>query len=173
MTINWPFSSIHDLTDQDLDEMRNENKIKSSFTREKTKIGHIERSYDLVAVSDRKRSYQLFTRKSITNHMVFSVGLTLVLPEKNLILCRYNGGYHGHKNILESTKLPIQSHRHITTARYIAAGLSPDGYAEIVSDYTTMEDALKIVLNICNISGIPSSIAVSNTNQNNLDLENE
>lgn len=173
MTITWPFSSISDLTDIDLDEMRVENKKKCSYTREKTKMGHAERSYDLVAVSEKNRNYQLFTRKSISNDMVFSVGLTLVLPDKNLILCRYNGGYHSHKNILEHEKVPTLAHRHITTARYIAAGLQPDGYAEIVSGYTTMEDALKIVLSICNISGMSITDVASNNKQNSLDLKDE
>lgn len=88
------------------------------------------------------------------NPDVFSVSLALILPENDLILCRYNSGHHGHRNILEKVKLPPAHHQHITTQRYISAGLDMDGFAILRTDYNSAQGALALLAYECNIDGI-------------------
>lgn len=152
---------IYLLSDSDLDRYRSEPKKKSSSTRRKQKLGHFEQQFELVSVEDSSRQFRIFTRCSTSNEGVFSVGLVLIFPDKELVLCRYNSGHHGHRNRLEKTRVPPQNHKHITTERYIRAGLDPDGYAEPRSDYTTMQEALAKLLQECNIEGIPAGIVGS------------
>lgn len=117
-------------------------------------MGHIERQYELAAINENSRRYRLFVRHSASNPNVFSVGLCLIQNEEDLILCRYNSGHHGHKNILEKEKVPAICHQHIATARYIAAGLNVVGYAIARPEYTTVEGALALLLEECNIEGV-------------------
>jgi hypothetical protein len=90
----------------------------------------------------------------MSNPDVFSVGLCLMLAEGDLLLCRYNSGHHSHRNILEKQKLSFVNHQHLATARYVAAGLDIDGYAVARIDYSTVDGALALLLEECNIDGI-------------------
>jgi hypothetical protein len=112
------------------------------------------RQYELAAVANSERRFRLFVRQSLTNPEVFSVGLCVIQDEGDLLLCRYNSGHHGHKNILEKDKIPAMCHQHIATARYVSAGLDVDGYAIRRSDYSTMDGALAFLVEECNIEGI-------------------
>lgn len=150
----WPLPHISLVTDAQFDALRLEPKSKVSASREKGKQGHIERQFDLTADNNPERRYRLFVRQSQFNSMVFSVGLTLLLPENDLILCRYNSDHHGHKNILEKEKLLPSFHQHIATHRYISAELNVDGYAIVRTEYNSVESALALIVQECNIGGI-------------------
>lgn len=152
--IPWPLPHPSLLSDSQLDALRLEPKKKSSASREKEKIGHLGRQYELVSELTPDRHYRLFIRQSASNEDVFSVGLALLLPEKDLILCRYNSAHHGHKNILEKTKIPPAFHQHIATQRYITAGLDIDGFATQREDYHSVDTALAMLVKECNIEGI-------------------
>ena len=152
--IPWPIPHISLLTDAQLDALRREEKRKASSTRKKEKLGHVERQYELASLNEEARRYRLFIRHSASNPDVFSVGLCLMQNEVDLILCRYNSGHHGHKNILEKEKIPAVCHQHIATARYIAEGLDIVGYAIARPDYTTVKGALAFLVEECNIVGV-------------------
>jgi hypothetical protein len=153
-SIPWPLPHISLLTDQQFDLLRQEPKHRISGTREKAKLGHLEQQYELVATASSERKYRVYIRASAVNEDVFSVGLLLLQPESNILLCRYNSGHHGHKNILEKQKLPPACHQHIATQRYIQAGLDIDGYAVLRSEYSTSVGALELLVSECNIHGI-------------------
>lgn len=142
------------LTDLQLDAMRRASKnITNPAARWVTKGGHREKNYALHDVDSPPETYRVFMRVSATNASVFSVGLARVYsPEEVLVLVRYNGSYHSHRNILEGTRLSIGYHRHLTTQRYIAAGLDPTGYAEPVSDYNSVEGAFDCLCRDCGIA---------------------
>ena len=150
----WPLSDITALSDKELEFFRIESKRRASASREKAKMGHSGREYELTSELNPDRRFRLFIRQSTSHSGVFSVGLALILDGGDLILCRYNSGHHGHRNILEKQKLPPTFHKHIATARYIAAGLDPDGYAEATTDYSTAQGALSQMLADCAILGI-------------------
>lgn len=71
-----------------------------------------------------------------------------------LLLVRYNGPYHPHRNIIERTKVPIGCHRHLATQRYIAAGLDADGFAEAVSGYNSIEGAFDSLCKECAVASL-------------------
>ncbi|SAL73692.1 hypothetical protein AWB71_04711 [Caballeronia peredens] len=144
------------LTDDDLESMRRAPKIiVNPRARWVTKGGHREKNFSLQDACDPTQTYRLFLRISSSNPAVFSAGLARVWSsEATLILARYNGPYHPHRNIIERTKVPAGCHRHLATHRYIDAGLDPDGYAEPVSEYNSVEGAFECLCKDCGISSL-------------------
>jgi hypothetical protein len=142
------------LTDNDLDAMRHAPKvIVNPSSRWKIKGAHQEKSFLLRDARDATQEYRLFLRVSSTNTNVFSTGLTRVWSsDETLILVRYNGPYHPHRNILERTKVPAGCHRHLATQRYIVAGLDFDGFAEPAAGYNSVEGAFGVLCNDCNVA---------------------
>lgn len=153
-TIPWPLPHLSLLTDAIFDALRTEPKRKATASRIKEKMGHAEQQFELAADACSSRRYRLFVRQSISNSDVFSVGLTLILPEGDIILCRYNSGHHGHKNILEKVKIPPACHQHIMTQRYVAAGLEHRGFAVLRTEYTSVEGALALLVTECNVQNV-------------------
>lgn len=153
-SLPWPLPHISLVSDSHFDALRMEPKRKASASRLKQKMGHSERQYELVSAACPDRKYRLFVRQSIANQDVFSVGLTLIQSDGDLVLCRYNSGHHGHRNILEKTKLPPACHQHIMTHRYIAAGLESKGFAVLRTEYNSVEGALTLMVHECNILNV-------------------
>lgn len=153
-SIPWPLPHVGLLTDSILNALRTEPKRKASSSRIKEKMGHSEQQYELVADALPERRYRLFVRQSLSNSGVFSVGLTLILPDGDLILCRYNSGHHGHKNILEKVKIPPACHQHLMTQRYIVAGLEHRGFAVLRTEYTSVDGALALLVKECNVLNV-------------------
>jgi hypothetical protein len=147
------YRDLTTFTDAELETLRTEVKKKTNFARLKTKFGHLEQRYELVS-EDGLRNYTIFTRRSEVNPGVFSAGLTLLMPDRNLVLCRYNSGHHPHRNILEKVKVPAVPHKHLATARYLVANLDPDGFAEPSQGYSAVDEALATLVHDCNVQGI-------------------
>jgi hypothetical protein len=142
------------VTDAHLNALRSEHKKKASGTRQKEKLGHSEKQYELASVSHPERRFRLFMRQSLSNLDVFSVGLALMRDEGDLVLCRYNSGHHGHRNILEKTKIPPACHQHLATQRYVLAGLESKGFAVLRTEYNSIEGALALMVLECNIENV-------------------
>jgi hypothetical protein len=142
------------LSDIQLDAMRRAFKtITNPAARWVTKGGHREKNYALHDVDSPQETYRVFLRVSASNASAFSVGLARVYsPDEVLVLVRYNGPYHPHRNILEGTKVPVGYHKHLTTQRYIAAGLDPTGYAEPISDYNRVDGAFDCLCRDCGVA---------------------
>ncbi|WP_244826392.1 MULTISPECIES: hypothetical protein [unclassified Caballeronia] len=141
------------LTDDDLESMRHAPKsIVNKGARWVTKGGHREKNYVLHDARDMTQVYRLFLRVSLTRASAFSVGLARVWsPDATLVLVRYNGPYHGHRNVIERVKVPLGCHKHVATERYIRAGHDPDGYAESVYDYNSVEGAFDCLCRDCSV----------------------
>lgn len=152
--IPWPLPNISLVSDAVFDALRAEPKTKASSTRDKVKMGHSEQQYELVAIGCADRRYRLFLRQSVSNPDVFSVGLTLILPSGDWVLCRYNSAHHGHKNILEKIKIEPTFHQHLLTHRYVAAGLEAKGYAVARSEYNSFQGAFSLLVQECNVHNV-------------------
>lgn len=141
------------MTDEELNAARSEPKRKTSATRPKLKGKHWERQFDCLGETDRR--YRIFMRWNAELKAVFSVGLALLRDgQPDLVLCRYNGAYHTHRNRLDNTPLDVGFHVHTARADYIAAGMDPDGHATATDRYTNVDQALRSLLADCNIRGI-------------------
>ena len=82
------------------------------------------------------------------------MGLTLILPEQDLVLCRYNGANHTHRNRIENTKLGFGHYIHVATARYITADMDPDGFAEPTDRFQDAFSALACMVTDCCLGDI-------------------
>lgn len=144
------------LSDADLEELRSEEKIKTSGTRLKQREGQVfwGQQFELVAAASTSRVYRLYRRHNPDLDHVFSVGLQVFIGGEWLTLCRYNGSYHPHRNHIERNRLVNEFHIHTATERYIANAEHPDGYAVSTDRYTTVEGALRCMLIDCNIKGV-------------------
>lgn len=151
------------LTDAQLSDMRATRKtVSNPSARWVSKGSHREKNFHLRACRCNEERYRIFARVSEHNDQVFSVGLIRVFAEDvMLVLARYNGGYHSHRNVLERTKVPAVCHRHIATERYIKAGLDADGFAEPASDYNDVDEALMTLCDHCNVDGFDTELAES------------
>lgn len=143
-----------EFTDAELDDLRSTRKtIHNANARWVAKGGHREKNFNLVADRDPQERYRIFLRVSVTNGAVFSAGLVRVFAsDQSLILVRYNGGYHPHRNIIERTKVPAVCHKHIATARYILAGYDADGYATSATGYNSVEGAFEVLCKECGVT---------------------
>lgn len=151
-------------SDQLLDRLRQVRKIKESASRERTKGQQVERNFECVSEEradllggEMPWRFRIFTRRLVAfNDQGYSAGLVLLLPDRELVLCRYNGKGHYHTNQLERDQAGPGSHIHITTHRYIVGGKKPDGYAMATNRYNTLEGALYCLVTDCNVGGILS-----------------
>ncbi len=83
----------------------------------------------------------MIIRKNLLDPLDFSV-ILLYLPKeegRGFVLRRYNGK-HFHKNHLEGNELH-DFHVHMATERYQQAGLKTEGYAEVSTEYASVQKA--------------------------------
>lgn len=118
----------------------------------KTKRGHYEKNIRFTGpVVDEE--YTLFVRYSQRNPLDFSAGLLYHIPRSNekVVLVRCNGKSHNHTNHIEGVKVHYNYHIHYAKNRYLKWGNGKETYAEQTDRYQTLEQALKTLLDICNI----------------------
>lgn len=153
--IPWPMPAFVDFSDQLIDELIGERKLLARRINKKPKAAHIQWGWELTAADEPERTYSLFVRQAQADDALFSCGLQLVLPGRRLILCRYNGGYHRHRNRLGAReRIAAQPHRHLARGEYLAKGFDGDAFAEPRSDFTTLEGALHALVTDCRITGV-------------------
>lgn len=140
------------MTDDELDQARRCPKRRIASTRPKAKQAFMEQQFTLEDAQG--RLYRLFKLWQPERRGFFSVGLALRGAPDDLVLCRYNGRFHGHGNRLERTRFPAQMHIHTATARYIDAGLDADGFAAPTNRYEDVDSALRCLVLDCNIEGL-------------------
>lgn len=116
------------------------------------KPGHKQRNFNLLAVG---HGFRLFQRQNVRVPEDFSCVLVWDPPGGGgLILARYNGPSHVHGNKLEGDTLRHVCHIHRTTERYLALGITAEGFAEASQRYSTVEGALHCLVTDCFISGL-------------------
>lgn len=88
----------------------------------------------------------------------FSCGFLWDAPNgETLMLCRYNGSSHIHRNKIEGKTFGPVFHIHRATKKYISASQNPDGFAYETDKYQTLEKALACLISDCNIEGLEAS----------------
>jgi hypothetical protein len=133
--------------------------VNNPRTREVSKPGHKQVNYLVRALDESGHRFELFTRQNMAEGMEddFSCGLRWLAPNgESLILCRYNGSSHPHRNKLENRSLGVVFHIHRATEKYITANQKPDGFAYDTDTYQSLQEALLCLVRDCHIEGLIS-----------------
>lgn len=122
---------------------------------EKPKAKGKHHEWDFDAVGDDGSRFRVYLRQNTILADDFSCGIRWDMNDgESLTLARYNGSSHGHPNVIEETRLPPTFHIHRATARYIAAGRQPEGFAEESALYTDLSGAVRLLASQFNVSGL-------------------
>jgi hypothetical protein len=128
-------------------------KAPSSTIEERDKKKYFECNFPLRSADGTR--FVLFTRQSRELADDFTAGLRVEYANgETLMLVRYNGSSHRHINHIENTRFMGSYHIHVASERYMAAGLDDEGYAEPTQRYSTLRQALELVIADCNIVGV-------------------
>ena len=150
--------AFESITDEFIEELIGCRKmVINPKTRDVNKPGHKQVNYRVKALDDSGHKFELFTRQNLAEGMEddFSCGLRwLASNGESLILCRYNGSSHPHRNKVENRKLGLVFHIHRATERYIAANRKSDGFASETDKYHNLNEALHCLLKDCRIEGL-------------------
>ncbi|OZI29983.1 hypothetical protein CAL29_18040 [Bordetella genomosp. 10] len=146
------------LSDAFIFHLRRMSKIvENPRAREMPKARHLEKNYDVVS-ADREHRFRLITRQSTLISESFSCGLLWLPPsDAPVVLTRYNGSDHSHRNPLEGDAFESQCHIHLASERYIAASRKAEHYAAPTDRYSDMEGALHCLLTDWAITGLSTS----------------
>lgn len=104
---------------------------------------------------DGEERFHVFMRKHMKFEENFSIGIDHI-PSKGgsqICLMRCNGPHGGHANDFFSYPHHAKCHIHKATAENITAGLRPERFAKITTEYATYDEALFFFLKRCNIKG--------------------
>ena len=152
--------AFESITEEFIEELISCRKmVTNPKTREVSKFGHKQVNYMVKALDDSGHKFELFTRQNLVEGMDddFSCGLRWLAPNgESLMLCRFNGSSHPHRNKVEHRDLGLVFHIHRATERYIAANQKPDGFASETDRYFTQQEALHCLLKDCRIEGLTS-----------------
>src|SRR5688572_15671411 len=132
------------LTDTDIQKLiALEKQVTNPKTREKDKLGHTGKNYELTAPSDNNVTFTMYTRQNKKMQNDFSCGLEAHFQDgtSNLLL-RYNGSSHVHGNKIENEKIAYTFHIHKAKEAYLSKGYKSDGYAEVTTAYQSLNGAL-------------------------------
>ena len=110
---------------------------------------HRQRSFQLIATSDRENRFLIYQRQSIVDQYDFSCGIAY-LPRgaTQLTLARYNGPSHEHGDI------SFRPHIHEASESAIAAGRKAESIANETNRFDSLEGALACLLDDYKVSGL-------------------
>jgi hypothetical protein len=144
-------------TDDELNELRSMHKSvtnpKARWSR-KPKINPVysQRGFHLFGLQDETARFHVYQRQNLSDRNDFSCGIAyLVQGVPPLTLARYNGPSHRHGDIF------YRPHVHRASERAMASGRRPDSEADETDGFTTVEDALALLIRDFNVSGIEVS----------------
>ncbi len=144
------------LSDKDLSALRVARKtVKNPNARWSEKPGrHKQRNYD--AESENGDQYRIYQRQNLDDDRDFSCGLGWVQAGgKILSLVRYNGASHRHGDI------EYRCHIHRATAEALSAGRKVDSHAVVTNRYWTLEGALALLIEECQVQELTAQPDVS------------
>lgn len=146
--------SLSFLTDAFVEKLRAMQKIvENPRARQTSKLKHFERNFDIVS-TDRSERFTVFMRQSTLIPNSFSAGLRWHSPrDGDVILTRYNGGDHPHRNPLEGEDFAGACHIHLATERYVLENRKTEHFAERTQRYADLAGALQCLAADWCISG--------------------
>lgn len=142
-------------TDSDINNLLTEQKFCtkkfSDIIKLNKKKGHKQNNFFISENNDGE--FHLFVRQNLINRNDFSVGLYFLLKgtNKSIHLVRYNGNSHTHINRIEKDKIEYKFHVHKLTEKYLLAGFAKETFAEETDRYSDYTEALKCLIEDCNI----------------------
>lgn len=142
---------ILSITDDQIDDLLSMPKCITNPGARWKELGRAKLKDYSVLSDDRAHKFAVFVRQSTKFANSFSVGLLWHNGEDSLVLMRCNGSSHVHENKLERETIRMVPHIHIATARYISIGKKSEGFAKPTSAYNSVEGALAVLLQRCNI----------------------
>jgi len=158
--------AFESLTDEFIEELIScPKKVINPKARDVLKPGHKQINYIVHSLDDSGHEFQLFMRQNLAEGMEddFSCGLLWEASNgETLILCRYNGASHIHRNKIENKVIELSFHIHRATKKYITANQNPDGFAYETDRYRTLGEALICLMNDCNVDGLGGGPKVEN-----------
>jgi hypothetical protein len=108
--------------------------------------GHRQRNLQALSEVDDETAFAIYQRQSALDDNDFSCGIAFLPPGgTRLTLARYNGPSHIRGEI------EFLPHIHRATARAIAAGKKPESEAEETDRFTTLEGAVRCLLEDFNV----------------------
>jgi hypothetical protein len=134
-------------------------RIENPRARNTKKEKHQERNYEVTGGGER---FSIFVRQSARVPDGFSCGL-LWLPSGGgkVILARYNGADHPHRNTIEGDRVDFTFHVHTATERYAQAGAKTEHYATATTRFSDVNGALRALLADWNVAGLEQPAAES------------
>jgi hypothetical protein len=123
------------------------------FDGMKPKKGHTE--FDYTINNSDGSCFIVKLRQSIHNGLNFSAILAYRLVNTNtlVILTRYNGKNHYHRNPIEKTAPFYDFHIHLATERYQSIrGRKAEHYAVKTDRYSSLREAFECLISDCNVS---------------------
>ncbi len=103
--------------------------------------------------------YRIILRQNKRDIVDFSAILACVPAGSNHLfrLRRYNGASHRHTNPIEGTGFHFHCHVHYATERYQLQLRREDHYAEIDERFSTLNEALDVLLTDCGFTETPTT----------------
>lgn len=147
--------SLETLSDERINELLIcAKRVVSSSVKEKLIDRDLRKDYQVNSL-DNQFGFILFTRQSTFIPENFTAGLRWKSKTgEEIILMRCNGSDHIHGNKIKQTKFGPACHVHRATERYILAGKKVESFAELTTEYETLEGALNHLVKLANITGI-------------------
>ena len=112
--------------------------------------GHLRAHFDVIGLD--RGQYQVHLRVSEEDALDFSAVLSYRLRSTNtwIILRRYNGKAHEHRNPIEKEPVFFDYHIHMATERYQRApGRKPETYAVVTTRYVDIHGAIECLVEDC------------------------
>ena len=108
------------------------------------------RRNDFTAVSDSDDKFRIFMRQNLFLSEDFSIGLMWAcpqLPDKDIILCRFNGAHGGNR------KLPLHfvTHIHLLNLDTVVDGRFKENDVHATDQYATFDEAIYAFCEYCHI----------------------
>lgn len=142
--------AIRQYHDDELDELRRVAKrVTNPGARWVDKPGHRQRNFQIITLQGELARFMMYLRQNKRDDEDFSCGIAYLPPGgSRLTLARYNGSSHIHGEIA------YRPHIHRATARAISAGKKPEAEAEETDRYTTLDGALRCLIDDFHLTGI-------------------
>jgi hypothetical protein len=117
----------------------------------------LRREFDVSSTTSSGNAFVIHVRQNSIDVLDFSAILGYKMPGTNTVfrLRRYNGK-HQHSNSIERTQLN-DFHIHSATERYQRSGSREDAFAAVASKYTSLEGAIRCLIEDCGFEPPESS----------------
>jgi len=141
-------------TEEELDKLRFMPKQVTNprarwLKKRKDRPGHLQRSFKIRGQQDSKVRFEVYQRQNLADSYDYSCGIRYLPPGGSpIMLARYNGPSHVHKEIV------YRPHIHRASERAIASGKLPESEAQETDLFHTLEGALACLIDDFQVSGI-------------------